>query len=429
MIDKTITDLVQDEIVKSVNQYVGTVLADQAWQDQIEKRITRYVQDRIAARFANIADIPGLVSSVETSVATLFKKGLVPNLDQFINKTALETTIDSAVQVLVQSTISNLVVDKSWIEKIETMVNQHMVTKLTDKISGIDLNKLLTSQIDQGITRWQERLKKDFKTAGITDVATSCQLTVIDDAVVATNGIAGQSLLIEKDTDLKGTTTINNLILRGTINTDNRSWNELANKAADQALTKLTNTWKEDLVADVLNLAKTQGIQFDTILLYGAPLIKNDELNTSIKRSSLEHTGKLTNLATTGVTNLSDTVTVKGKRVGINTDDPEMVLSVWDEEVSLIAGKISKDRAFVGTARNQAVTIGVNRKPHIEIDTDGLVTVKNFRIDRWKISHATEVPGYSGTRGDFVLNSDPKPESAFAWVCLGGFRWQPLKSM
>jgi hypothetical protein len=86
MIDKTITDLVQDEIVKSVNQYVGTVLADQAWQDQIEKRITRYVQDRIAARFANIADIPGLVSSVETSVATLFKKGLVPNLDQFINK-------------------------------------------------------------------------------------------------------------------------------------------------------------------------------------------------------------------------------------------------------------------------------------------------------------------------------------------------------
>ena len=218
MIDKTITDLVQDEIVKSVNQYVGTVLADQAWQDQIEKRITRYVQDRIAARFANIADIPGLVSSVETSVVTLFKKGLVPNLDQFINKTALETTIDSAVQVLVQSTISNLVVDKSWIEKIETMVNQHMVTKLTDKISGIDLNKLLTSQIDQGITRWQERLKKDFKTAGITDVATSCQLTVIDDAVVATNGIAGQSLLIEKDTDLKGTTTINNLILRGTIN-------------------------------------------------------------------------------------------------------------------------------------------------------------------------------------------------------------------
>jgi hypothetical protein len=341
----------------------------------------------------------------------------------------LETTIDSSVQVLVQSTISNLVVDKSWIEKIETMVNQHMVTKLTDKISGIDLNKLLTSQIDQGITRWQERLKKDFKTAGITDVATSCQLTVIDDAVVATNGIAGQSLLIEKDTDLKGTTTINNLILRGTINTDNRSWNELANKAADQALTKLTNTWKEDLVADVLNLAKTQGIQFDTILLDGAPLITNDELNTSIKRSSLEHTGKLTNLATTGVTSLSDTVTVKGKRVGINTDDPEMVLSVWDEEVSLIAGKISKDRAFVGTARNQAVTIGVNRKPHIEIDTDGLVTVKNFRIDRWKISHATEVPGYSGTRGDFVLNSDPKPESAFAWVCLGGFRWQPLKSM
>jgi hypothetical protein len=341
----------------------------------------------------------------------------------------IERSIDGTVQMLVQSTIDNLVVDQTWIAKIEMLVNQQMLSKLSDRISSIDLDKMLVQQIDNGIDRWQDRLKKNFKTSGITDVSTSCQLTIVDDAVVATHGLAGQSLLIEKDTDLRGTTTINNLVLRGTINTDNRSWNELANKAADQALTKITNTWKEDLVADVLNLAKTQGIQFDTILLNGTPVITNDELNTSIKRSSLEHTGKLNNLTTAGVTSLSDTVTVKGKRVGINTDDPEMVLSVWDEEVSLIAGKISKDRAFVGTARNQAVTIGVNRKPHIEIDTDGLVTVKEFRIDRWRISHATEVPGYSGTRGDFVLNSDPKPESAFAWVCLGGFRWQPLKSM
>jgi len=348
-------------------------------------------------------------------------------IEELVGK--IERSIDGTVQLLVQSTINNLVVDQTWIDKIETLVNQQMVSKLSNRISNIDLDKMLVQQIDNGIDRWQDRLKKNFKTAGITDAATTCQLTIVDDAVVATSGLAGQSLLIEKDAEIKGSLSVNNLTLRGTINTDNRAWNELSDTIVNKTLEKITKSWKEELVLDVLTLAKTQSIEFDNVLINGAPLVADGALNPSIRQSSLEHVGKLTDLSTTGVTNLSDTVVVKGRRVGINTDDPEMVLSLWDEEVSLIAGKISKDRAFIGTARNQAIAIGVNRKPHVEIDTTGLVTVKEFRIDRWRISHGIEVPGYSGTRGDFVFNSDPKPDSAFAWVCLGGFRWQPLKSM
>jgi hypothetical protein len=115
--------------------------------------------------------------------------------------------------------------------------------------------------------------------------------------------------------------------------------------------------------------------------------------------------------------------------VGINTADPEMALSVWDEEVTLVAGKLRQNHAFLGTARQQTLSLGVNRKAWLDIDTDGLVTVKNFRIDRHRISFATQVPGYSGTRGDIVFNSDPTDGQPFAWVCLGAFRWQPLKAV
>ena len=106
-----------------------------------------------------------------------------------------------------------------------------------------------------------------------------------------------------------------------------------------------------------------------------------------------------------------------------------MALSVWDEEIALVAGKLKQNHAYLGTARSQNFSLGVARKPYLEIDTDGLTTVKNFRIDRHRISFATQVPGYSGTRGDLVFNSDPNDGQPFAWVCLGTFRWQPLKAM
>jgi hypothetical protein len=130
-----------------------------------------------------------------------------------------------------------------------------------------------------------------------------------------------------------------------------------------------------------------------------------------------------------GAVDLAETVHVRPRRLGINTLDPEMALSVWDEEVAMVAGKLRQNHAFLGTARQQTFSLGVNRKAWLDIDTDGLVSVKNFRIDRHRISFASQVPGYSGTRGDIVFNSDPNDAQPFAWVCLGAFRWQPLKAV
>jgi len=429
MIDtQSINDLIEQQITKVVEQQVQARLDDLEWISRLEEKIIQYTQDRIVSRFANISTVPDLIETVKTSVGTLFENGQIPGLDTYIDKTSITATIDNGIQNLVDGAISNLVVDTAWITKIEQQVNLAMTNRLSRKLSEIDLNSLVAGHIDNSIDRWQEKFKKNFQTAGITDSSTSCQLTVIDGAVVVESELVANSLHIETDSLVKGTLTTNNLIVKGIINTDNASWNELSDHIGKQTLQKLTDEWKQELVDQVVTTAKTTGIEFDSVLINGLPIVSNDSLNPSIKESKLETLGQLRELSVQGTTKLNNTVHVHRGRVGINTDTPEMAFSVWDEEVSILAGKLSKQQGFIGTARLQNLAIGVNRIPQIEIDVEGLTTIKQLRVGRHRLSHATEVPGYSGTRGDLVFNANPTSGSPFAWVCLGSFQWQPLRS-
>jgi hypothetical protein len=131
-----------------------------------------------------------------------------------------------------------------------------------------------------------------------------------------------------------------------------------------------------------------------------------------------------------GDTHLNDTVSVTPKRMGINTTQPEMALTIWDEETSLVAGKHKDKTAFIGTARRQSLAIGVNKQASIEIAEDELTTIKKLQVGVNRFSHGTEVPNYSGVKGDIVFNANANVNSPiFAWICLGGFRWKVLKAM
>jgi hypothetical protein len=423
MIDNMSLDsLIEQQIKLAVEQRVQAVIEQTDWIDQLENRIVQYVQDRIVARFANISTVPDLVATVERSVGQLFDQGRIPDVSQYVDSTKLNSAVDSGIQVLVDTTISNLVIDPAWINKIEQTVNQNMSQQFLRKLSDLDINSLLVSTIDAGIDRWQDRLKKDFRTQGIVDSANEIELTVMDGVVVVEHDFVAKKVQVTDDL------TVKNLVVSGTINTDNRSWNELKNVISQQVLTAATEQWRQDLVDQVVELSRTAGINFDTVMIDNQPLVENNTLGTAVVDSHLQSTGILRSLKVAGAAQFGQTMHVAGRRVGINTQDPEMALSVWDEEVSIIAGKLSKQQAFVGTARLQNLAIGVNRIPQIEIDTDGLTTIKQLRLGRHRISHAGTVPGYSGTRGDLVLNSDPKPGTPFAWVCLGSFQWQSLHS-
>ena len=425
---KNMEDFVQEQISSAVDHFVSSVIADDGWMRELEQRIIQHVQDRITARFANIETVPDLVSTVKTSVSDLMTQGHVPGIDRYVDPVVISQTIDRAVEQQIVRSLDLLAADPDWIAKMETLVNQNYMRRVSEWISTRDLDGMVASLIDASVDRWQDRLKHDFTTRGMHDGAETLELALTPGQVRITNSLSCPDMMISDKVEVQGVLEVKDLVLRGTINTDNVSWNELSNRIAQDTLDLITDQWRQDLVNGVLEIAKTQGIEFQNVTLRGLPLVENGTLNSTIRHSQLESLGTLDRLSVVGDADLTDTVHVRNRRVGINTLDPEMALSLWDEEVTVVAGKLKQGHAFLGTARSQNFSLGVNRKPYLEIDAEGLITVKNFRIDRHRVSFAAQVPGYSGTRGDLVFNSDPNDGQPFAWVCLGAFRWQPLRA-
>ena len=423
MIDTdAIERMVQEQIVHTVDEQVTRVLASESWLHALEQKTIKYTQSRIMAKFADLDAVPELVEAVKTSVATLFKHGKLPGIDQYVDATAVRQCVDHAVENLVQATITQLTHDSAWIEKIERLINQTMTDTVIAQLGALDITPVVKNHVDACMDQFRADMVEKFASTGIDDRATSCQLTVMDDTVVVENQLTA------RDINIVNAAVMQDLVVTGSVNIDNPSWNLLADGISDRTLKRLNNEWRETLVSQVADEIRNKGINFDQITMAGQTVIQGTRLTSHVTDSSLQTVGVLKNLQVQGEAHLNNTLSVMNRRLGINTQTPEMALSIWDEEVSVIIGKHKAKQAYIGTSRDSAVAIGVNRVPHIEIDTDGLTTVKKLRVGLHRISHDTQVPGWSGTRGDLVFNASPGPDRVFAWVCLGAHRWQTLKS-
>jgi hypothetical protein len=426
MIDsKYIEDLINDQISRTVEDRVDAILAQNKLFDEIEMRITEHVKGRITARFANLSSMPDLVATVKTSVKELMDQGSLPGLGDYVQEDVIRRSIDNSVQSLIKQVLDDLTVDQQWLEKIESVINQTFSQKISQKLNTIDVNHAIAGNIDNAVARWYE---KHPRPSGMIDTAQQIEITVMDGAVVIERDLHSENLFVESDAEIKKNLTVNNLVVKGSINTDNHSWNELSGHITEQCLNQINQQWRDQLIEQVLDMSKKSGIDFASVLVNGSTLVDGDCLGQAIKHSHLLSVGVLQDLTVTGASNLSGTMTVDRNRVGINTQSPESALNVWDQEVSIVAGKLKEQVAFIGTSRAQALSIGVNRSPAIEISVDGGVAVKNLRVGRHRIVHEAEMPGYSGTKGDIVFNSNPKGDGVWAWQCLGAFRWIPLRT-
>jgi len=203
----------------------------------------------------------------------------------------------------------------------------------------------------------------------------------------------------------------------------------LAADISAKTLKQLDQEWKDRLVEQVAEEIKRNGIKFDTVTIDDQPLIAGNQLARTITQSNLQKVGRLQDLTVEGETSLNETVIVVKKRLGVNTEHPDSALNVWDEEISISAGKYKNQEAYIGTSRDQALNIGVNKLPQLTIGTDGVTAVKKLRVAQYMIGHGTTVPNYSGTKGDIIFNADPMPGQPFAWVCLGAYKWKTLRAV
>jgi hypothetical protein len=420
-----LAQIVQKQIEASINTQVAQVLTDDAWLQSIEEKIIAYTQNQVVRRIFAAETPPEILTAIQTSVSQLFDNGRIPGADQYITPEVVARAIEQSAQQSVTGIVNNLSKDSVWLERIEQQINQAVVRRTVAAISSLDVGSVIRDQVNENMQNVRATLLKNFASTGIDDQATTCQLTVMDDTTVVENK------LTVKDIDVVGTAVINDLVVKGAINTDNRAWQTLSDHISEKTLEKVTADWTVTLINQVKKQIQDDGINFDSVQVGGETLVDGSILSSKIKDTGIEKLGTLRTLQVTGETKLNNnTVNVLNKRMGINTENPEMALSIWDEEVSIVVGKHKSQQAYIGTNRDQGIAIGVNRIPQIEIGTDGLTTVKKLRVGLHKISHETQVPGYAGTRGDLVFNANPDPEtsSVFAWVCLGGHKWKTLRS-
>ena len=339
-----------------------------------------------------------------------------------IDQKTIENLVTEAVKKDILSAVESLGQDPAWLSRIEKMINEAVVYQTLTRLSGIDINSVIKERVDDNMESFRTKLLANFTSIGIADQATKNQMTVMDDHTVFENNLTTRQLTVAE------TAQVGDLVVTGSINTNNQSWDALSAEISDRTLTKLSADWQENLVKQVAEQIREKGIDFDQVTVDGSPLVIGNALNDGITQTNIQSVGTLGTLRVAGETHLNDTVTVINKRLGVNTEEPELALSVWDEEISINIGKYKSNQAYIGTGRAQGIAIGTNRTPHIEIDADGMTQIKKLRIGVYQFSHSDMVPGWSGTRGDLVFNSNPGNDRVFAWVCLGNFRWQTLKS-
>lgn len=410
--------LVEQQINKEVADKIQQTMSEE-WLKTVETDAIKFIQDRIVAKFANSEAMPELIDAVKVSVKDLFHSGKIPGLAQYIDYGFITRSVNDSTQDLIKQTIAELTLDPVWLEKIESVINQNATQRVLTSLSNTDIRPIIKQSVDDAITKLNATIFK-----GIQTNSSTVELTVLDEHVVVENNFTA------KDISAVNSLTVKDLVVKGSINTDNRSWNNLADAISDKTLAKLNEDWKDSLTQQVKELISAQGIDFNKVKINGELLVDSGKLSSNITESNLQSVGTLLKLKVTGETTLNETMSVVKKRVGINTQDPDMALSVWDEEVTISAGKLKSQTGFIGTTRKQALTIGVNKIPAIEITDTGLTAIKQLQVGIHKVSHGNEVPNYSGTKGDIVFNANPTIDNpVFAWQCLGGFKWKIIKAV
>lgn len=400
-----VQQLVEQAVKENILSTLEAMVQDANWLSKIEKMINQTATQKTLEKLTSL-DIDKIVSN---------------QVKKNFTSSAIQQQVTEGVQTDIASAISAITQDPKWLSRIEQTINQAVVHQTLAKIGSLDINTIIHDRVDENMEKFHSKMREDFSSVGISDQATQTQLTIMDDHTVFENNLTARDLTIAESA------RIQNLVVTGSINTDNYSWQALSADISEKTFAYVTEKWQSELIKQVTEHIKTNGIDFDQVNVGGELLVSNGSLSRAITESNLQSVGNLRNLTVTGETHLNETINVIRKRVGVNTEEPEMAISVWDEEVAINIGKNKLNQAYIGTSRAQGIVFGTNRTPQIEITADGLTQIKKLQVGVHRISHNDKVPGWSGTRGDIVFNSSPV-DSVFAWVCLGNFKWQPLKS-
>lgn len=367
---------------------------------------------------------------------------------QRVNELITEDLVKSAVDSKINAQIDTFQIDLTEFDnriieagnKIINGINTESMEKInvliSSRINGIDLEALVKQYIESNLNSDGRHLRllpkaipgtavdtetlkitgdqitggtvTEFASTGIDDKATSCKLTIMDVGTIFENTLYAPRVEVKGDAVVDG-----NLIIKGVIPRESQTYQNIvadvgniANDTYDRVFAKLQT--------ETLDIAK--------LTVGHRSIIEGDTLTTAIVNSNLRRVGTLQDLQTSGESLLSETLYTSNKRVGINTMDPSMALSIWDEEIEVGIGKRSQGTAQVTTRANKMV-VGINTQNNITLTADGNVIVPQIKIGNMQFSTSPSTPNFDAVKGTVVFNENPSIGGPLGWVSLGESRW------
>lgn len=410
MIDaKLLEDTIRQRINEVAGEQIHDLFSDPIWAEEIQIQTNNLLNQAIK----------------KLNLDALTRQVVQQHLDQQrispTNDDILTVALQPRIAEVIEKQLNRLFADPNWLQRMQTEIIKLLDHRVRDQVLTLDMDTVTRQAVNEYLINTGTQ-----PTDGIVGGATKVELTVMDDYVVAENTLVTKNLEVKETAEFNVLTVKGSLDLKGDINTENRAWRQVTKDIAKIVTKNINDEMFASLTDSVFEKARTGGIDFQDVSINGSRLIEGSTLSSRVTNSRLTTLGDLDSLTVKGPASIAGSVHVVPRRLGINTQDPESALTVWDEEVCIVAGKQSKDTAYLGLSRPGSLQIGVNRQGALIIDRDGTVTAKKFKVGNNSIAFGSETPGYAGGKGDIVFNYNFGLGKPWAWVCLGQYKWQEI---
>jgi predicted acyltransferase (DUF342 family) len=335
-----------------------------------------------------------------------------------------QTIFDDLREKITKQVIADINVKLAKFD-IQQLVQEHVSKRLSQISSTLDFSdgSIPASAINLAtlaITGNQVigGIHSQFESTGIQDRASQCQVTILDDATVIENQIIANGALIKGDLTVEG-----NLHLIGEIPTDSPFFVDLVERGAGLLQMSLDKNFFAKYTDVIFNKIKDDGLDLSRLTLNGTEILVGNKLGAMVTDTNIQKLGELRSLRVNGSAEITGTVYVQNKRVGINTEEPSGALSVWDEECEVVVQKLRKNVPIIGSIRSQQVVLSSNCHDNIVLETNGSVSIKKVKIGSVLVTSSPESPKHDAPIGSIVFNETPDFGKPLLWVSLGQGRW------
>jgi len=407
--------------------------------NQIVQNITDQITSQVQANIAESINqqISAAINGID--IAAIINTQLSSKLDIKLNQLPINS---STIEAELNNRLADVVTATT--AQVQNRAIQHTQESVARLVSGVNFPELCQAALNQAIEKQTFEypsgsipasavdfsqavisgdnvtggIIKNFGSTGIEDQATACQLTIMDDATVVENNLLTQNLTV------KGTTTIEgDLHVTGTLSPTSTLFTTLVSAATNNVQSNLNQVVFASYADMVYDQIKNKGLDLGKITLNGQDIVVGSALSVGITNSNLQTVGVLQSLQVQGEGYLSQTLYTNAGRVGINTVEPDSVLSVWDQEVEISMGKQSSNTGIIQTNRNQTLIVGANGKNNLTLTPDGATTVAQLNIGQVTLLSSAVPPTTNMAQGTIVFNANPTLGGPLGWVSLGDARW------